>query len=100
MPQQSILPDHPPMTGLTIELRAPVPGERDCTDVWVAVGYGHRSPSTVWIAGFPGVEADYLDTVVTAATTAYLYGETGRDVAKACADVKKMSRMHARRSTF
>lgn len=97
MPQQSLLSDHPAMTSLVIEvLSYPLTQSVDDVRVTVKIGTGAKPAKARWAGTLVGIEADYLDTLVTTATATYMYGETTRAVAKACADVCRLARKHRR----
>lgn len=98
MPQQSVFPDqYPPMTSFAVEVRSfPLTPDAETVSVLVKVGTGtDTSPKTRWASTLKGLERDYLDTLLEAATMAYMYEATPKDVVKACASVKKLARAHA-----
>lgn len=101
MPQQSILPDQPAMTGFALEVRSyPRTPSPDVVQISVKVSTGTQPLKARWIADFAGLERDYLDTLCTSAMSAFMYGETPRDVAKACASVHHLAKAHARQHEF
>lgn len=96
MPQQSLLPDMPAMTSLSIEIRSyphtPYPDE---VDIEVSIGTGGKPRKTVWAGRWRGYECDYLNTLVEDVASTYMYGETRKDVKSTCAGVAKLARRHA-----
>lgn len=102
MPQQSLLPDqYPPMTSLTLEVRSwPHTPEPDQIFVGVRVGVGGKNPKTRASITMTGVERDYLNTLFEDVTTAYMWGETTRDVVRAVGRVTKLAKAHARSHSF
>lgn len=88
------------MTSLRLDVRAPSPGLTDFTSLTVMVGCGWRDPKTRWSGSLPGLEADFLATLVSEATSAWLYEETPRDVVRALAGVKRLARLHNRDADF
>ena len=100
MPQQSLLPDHPPMTGLRLEFRAPEPGVRDATEVWIAVRRKGGEWTTYTVLTLPGIEADLLLTLASETVSAWAYGERPKDVRSAAAAVKKQAKAHAAAHEF
>lgn len=100
MPQLRILPEDSQMTELRIVLRAPRPGVSDHTDLEVSVGVDHKPVMPCYATSLPGIETDYLDTIVTAAVTSWAYEATRKDVQKALAAVKRLARMHRKAHEF
>jgi len=101
MPQQSLLPDHPAMTALAVVVRSfPHTNFPDEVDVSVQVARGDGPLKTRTVVTLRGVECDFLDTMVTEAVSAYMYGEKPQDVARAVSDVKKMARAHGASHQF
>lgn len=98
MPQQSLIPDYPPMTSFAVVIKSyPHTMHPDEVIVAVKVGVGSvAEPKTRWMVTLPGVQRDYLNTLVESAAMTYMYGETPRDVVKACAAVHKLARQHER----
>lgn len=101
MPQQSILPDYPPMTAFAVQIRSfPHTAYPDQVDVAIQVGTGESQLKTRQVVTLRGVECDFLDTLVTECTSAYMYGETPQDVAKAASAVKSQARAHGAMHQF
>lgn len=99
MPQQSLLNDH--MGTLVIVIRPPDHMEgREHTEVQVSVETKTRPLSTAYVSSIIGTETDYLDTLVTAVTMAWAYGERPLDVRRAAAGVMKVARQHRRDTEF
>lgn len=88
------------MRDLRITVRPP-DAVRDATEVIVAVERGRQTaPFPCWVGALPGLQADFLVTLVTEALTAWAYGEDARDVQKACAAVKRQARAWADEREF
>lgn len=103
MPQQSLMPEsYPPMTALAFEVRSfPRTPDAETVSVLVKVATGATGDlKTRYATTLKGLERDYLDTLVEAATTSYMYEATTRDVVKACAAVKRLARAHAAAHEF
>lgn len=101
MPQQSLLPEHPAMTSLAVEVRSyPLTPSPDVVQILVKVGVGSAALKARWAGTLTGVERDYLDTLCETITATFMYGETPRDIARACADVKRLARKHAANHEF
>lgn len=89
------------MTGFAFEVRSfPDTPHPDEVTVSVRVGSGAKSPSTVYVCSLRGAQRDYLDTMADAALSTFMYGEKARDVARSCADVLKLARVHAASHEF
>lgn len=101
MPQQSLLPDHPAMTALTLKVESwPRTEHPDEVRINVQVATGEGDPSTVTVVVLQGVECDFVNTVVEDATTAYMYGERPKDVRRSVNDVWRLARAHGARHQF
>lgn len=101
MPQQSLLPDHPAMTQFAIVIRSfPHTKFPDQVDISVQVAVGDNPLKTRTVITLQGVECDFLDTLVTEATSAYMYGAKPQEVARAALDVRKQAREHGHSHQF
>lgn len=95
MPQQSLLPDHPPMTAFSVTIRSyPHTKFPDQVDVSIQVAVGENPLKTRTVITLQGVECDFLNTLVSEAASAYMYGEKPRDVASAALAVRQQARAH------
>lgn len=97
MPQQSLLPDYPPMTGLRVDFEDGSVTFSDAIKVSVRVGHRGNEPTTIWAAEFTGVENDYLETLVTEVTRAWLFSPSWTDVSRAATRVLRDARRHRRK---
>lgn len=96
MPQQSLLPEHPTMTGFGLTIRSyPHTKFSDEVDVSLAVATGDGPLKTRTVVSLRGLECDYLNTLVSEAASAYMYGEKPQDIVKAALDVRTLARQHA-----
>jgi hypothetical protein len=100
MPQQSLLPEYPPMTSLRITIRQLEPHQGEGHQILVAGAVRGGEVKTRWACTVYGVEADYLNTLVSEATSAWQHEETFRDVVRACAATHKLARAHGRTHQF
>lgn len=100
MPQLKILPEDSQMTELRIVLRAPRAPDREHTDLEVSVGVNHQPVMPCYGTSLPGIEVDYLNTIVEAAVMSWAYEGTRKDVQKALAAVKRLARMHRNAHEF
>lgn len=101
MPQQSLLPDHPAMTAYALVVRSfPHTKFPDEVDVSLQIAVGDGPLKTRQVVTLRGVECDYLDTLATETVSAYMYGETPADVARAMSDVRKQARAHGLAHSF
>lgn len=96
MPQQTLLPDNPPMTRLTLEITDRTPDLVDGVNVTVRVAVGQEPLRTVAVASLHGRMSEYLNTLVEEVTSAWHYEGSPRDVARTVASVVKVARKHAR----
>lgn len=97
MPQNSLFQEHLPPSALRLDLFGPnLALDRDQTDLWVYAGHSRLDFQCVAHHPLPGVETDYLNTIVEAAAYAWAYGEGRRDIARAVADVKRLAQAHRR----
>ena len=101
MPQLQLIQNGPlEMRDLRITVKPPRTPQ-DATEVIVAIERGNQTaPFPAWCGALPGVQADFLVTLVTEALSAWAYGEDARDVQRACAAVKKQARAHALKHEF
>lgn len=101
MPQQSLLPNHPPMTALRVEFRYPPPGSANGhLQVWVAAETGHGEMKSVWVGQLPDLQADLAMTMAEDLTATFLFGETRRDLARTAAGVKRAAQAHEAACTY
>lgn len=101
MPQQSLLPDHPAMTQCVLRIESwPHTKFSDEVRLTVQIGVGGQDPSSAVVAVLKGVEADYLNTLVEDTVSAYMYGETVKDVRQAVNDVWRLARAHGAAHQF
>lgn len=101
MPQQSLLPDHPAMAALQITVMTyPNTTVMGDVDVTIGVGLVGGDLKTRHVVTLHGIEADYLDTLVDAATSAFMYEETPAHVVRAVAGVCKLARSHGLTGQF
>lgn len=101
MPQLRLNPQDPTPNRIRITVES-FPRTPDPETVHVAV-LVTSDPGCVlggWSGSLHRNERDYLNTLVEAATMAYMYGEGSRDVARACAGVKKLARAHEASTDF
>lgn len=96
MPQLQLTPVGPSeMRSLRITIDPPGP-DRDALQVVVAIERARQTaPMPVWVGALPGLQADFLLTLVKEVTSAWAYGEDARDVQRAASSVKKQARAHA-----
>lgn len=101
MPQQSLLPDHPAMTALRVDIRSwPRTAQPDTVEVTTAVAIGSEPLKARSVVALVGLQRDYLDTLVETAVSTFMYGERPKDVARAIADVHRLARLHAQQHEF
>lgn len=101
MPQQSILPEFPAMTSLSIRVDSfPLTATADTVRVTVQVGVGGGDPASTIVPVLLGTEADYLATIISEATSAFMYGETVSDVRRAVKDAWGQARVHGVQTQF
>lgn len=101
MPQQSLLPDHPAMTRLNLLVESwPHTKFPDHVRLTVQIGEGTGDPASAIVVVLQGVEADFLNTIVEDAVSAYMYGEKPRDVRQAVNDVWRLARAHGASHQF
>lgn len=73
----------------------------DALQVVVAVERGNQTaPFPCWVGTLPGIQADFLMTLVKEAVSAWAFGEDARDVQRACASVKIQARNHEHAHEF
>lgn len=95
MPQQSLLNDHPAMTRLELRIKSfPHTKHPDQVDIEIRCAVGSEAVKTRYVCSLTHNERDYLNTMVTEVTMAYMYGETPRDLCVAAASVRKLARFH------
>lgn len=96
MPQLQMLPIGPTeMRDLRITVKPPRLAT-DALEVIVSIERGNQTtPFPAWCGALPGVQADFLMTLVKEAVSAWAFGEDARDVQRACAAVKQQARAHA-----
>lgn len=83
------------MTGFQVRLIQPPPGPVSGLQVWVYAAVDHEDMLPVWIGSLQGLESDLLVTLVSEAVSAWAYGESRRDLQRACAAVKRQAKVHA-----
>jgi hypothetical protein len=84
------------MASLSIELDDGTLDLVDETRVSIRVRYRDGDLSTVWARRFPGVESDYLDTLVSDVVRAWSYGERQDDIVRAANHVARHATRHRR----
>lgn len=96
MPQDSIFPTAPRMTGIRLVIKA-IPVEGGWADnVTVEVELDSNRWATVYGQRWSGLMVDLYSTLAEDVVAAYLY-EDQRAVGRAAVTVAKMARAHARR---
>lgn len=95
MTQHSMLDTGPRIRGLAIALDDLTHDFTDGLDVTVRQVYTDGVTATVWSGRLVGTEVDFLDTLVTEVTSAFMYGKAG-DVARAAVAVNRQAKRHAR----
>lgn len=88
------------MTALVVEVIAPRPGVSEATSVTVKIGTDWNTPMPTDQMYLPGVEADYLNTLVSEVVSAWAYEASIRDVRKTFAQIRRLARAHGRSSEF
>ena len=94
MPQGTLFEG--PTYRLVIELEDTTMDLVDGIKVTVKTAAQGGELGTIWVRQLESVETDYLDTLVQAATHAFLYTDGKRTIGKACEGVMKHARRHKR----
>lgn len=96
MPQNSLFPEHQPPPILRLELRgSDLTVGRQHLEVAVMCPQRESLDGLVHLGRYPGIESDFLPTLVTEVSLAWAFGEGLRDIRRAATDVKKCATAHA-----
>lgn len=101
MPQLQLTPVGPAeMRDLRITISPPRTADAALQVVVAIERASQDTPMPVWVGSLPGIQADFLMTLVREAVSAWAYGEDARDVQRACSAVKRQARDHEHAHAF
>ena len=97
MPQNSMFPGDPRLTGLRLELVDRLPDLVDGFDLTVATKHDRDAWSTLHSARYVGVMVDLLPSAAQDLVSAWLWEEGATDVARVAQSNHRVARAHHRR---
>ena len=96
MTQPSLLADHPHAHTLVIEIDDGTLRMDHDYVVTIKTASGDGKPTTLWKERLVGLETDYLDTLVDAAVSAWMYQPGLRELLRALVKTKRLAEQHRR----
>lgn len=96
MPQDTLLPDDPRLTGLSIEWKEVIDAKGPRWRCTIRVYEWPGDPATVHVSDWEGVMLDYVATLSSEVASAFMF-DSRREVPRAAAGILRLARRHRQR---